>query len=166
MTLQINPEQIQLLINLLASAQEQQSTPVVTFEEQVQTRAQQVVRERIERMEKRLEPFERVNACFFLALEPHIGEAFAKFVVDSLDEGRRTNNYSTMVKVYAKIAKDMHRRNMIKAVSAIYRKHFCSPDKRHYRYQMDSIIKYATACPHCGDLAQKVQTYLDANFPD
>ena len=158
-TLTLDQDQLQLLIDLLSSVQVQGETETaeLTFEEQVEIRTQESIRGKVESYQKRLERFERINTCFTVALEQQLEPEMAKFVVENLDAGRRSNNYSTMMKVYAKV-KDTNLRNMVKVASAIYRKYFST--NKAYINQMNSIIKFSTSSDQCSQMTQQINRYL------
>lgn len=144
------------LKSLIAALTAQVQEEPENFESKVDNRTEAVVAQRL----KAIERFERVNSVFFVALEQHLDQDTANLVVECLDRGRKSNNYSSMMKAYRAVGTDIHKRNMLRMVSAIYRKHFTTGKT----YQLDSIIKYASSCDHCCDLAIKLQQYLNTNL--
>lgn len=159
-TLNLDQDQLQLLINILSSVQVQSTeteTEELTFEQQVESRTQEAIRDKMEAYQKKLEQFQRINTCFTVALEQQLSPDMAKFTVDNLDAGRRANNYSTMLKVYAKI-KDTNQRNMVKLASAIYRKYFST--NKAYISQMNAIINFSSSSDQCNKMAQQINRYL------
>lgn len=160
MEMQFSAEQLSLLAQLINAAQEQIDPEAATFDQKVNIRARANVKAKVEKYQKKLERHERINSCFLVALEQHLPTELAQYAVDNLDAGRRRSCYSTMIKVYNK-ADTLQERNMLKAASAIYRRHFTDPSNKSYIYQMNSIINFTTACDHCGQLAQQITSYLD-----
>jgi hypothetical protein len=150
-------DQVKTLIQIL-SAQVQE--PVDSFEQKIEDRTIEVLNKRM----KNLEKIEKFNALFVIALEPHLGLELAEFVVDCLNEGRKDNNrYYSFLRAYPKVRGDIHKRAMLRMVRALYQRHYTDPADKAIVSKLNSEIKYASACDHCGNLARQVQDYVQNN---
>jgi hypothetical protein len=86
-------------------------------------------------------------------ITPHFGEEMSQEILNCLDEIRRTEpDYRKFRKFYHKVA-TIENRQLLKTVSAVYRIKYCRFLKETYLSSLFSVIKYATACPHCGRFA-------------
>ena len=105
-----------------------------------------------------LAPF---NAFLMVELTPYFGGAGAKMIVDKLRRCRAIGDFRYLIPVYKMAAGDLTKRQLLKTVSAVYRYKFGgykTPDQ----YSLRSEIKYASACPHCGALANVLVHRLTA----
>jgi hypothetical protein len=96
-----------------------------------------------------LAPF---NAFLMVELTPYFGGAGAKIIVEKLRRCRAIGDFRYLIPVYKMVKGDLTKRQLLKTVSAVYRYKFGgykTPDQ----YALRSEIKYASACPHCGALA-------------
>ena len=98
-----------------------------------------------------LAPF---NAFLEVELTPYFGAKGATFIVDKLKLSLKCNNFVYLIPAYKLAKGDLHKRQLLKAVSAVYRYKFGVYDLRSSKYSLKSEIKYAKACDHCGKLAQ------------
>jgi hypothetical protein len=157
MSLNLTKSQIQSLIELLNSSIDSEQPD--NFEQKIEERTAQVLNQRIKNIEK----IEKFNALFMVALEPHVGQELAEYIVNCLNEGRNScNGYYTVAKAYHKLEGDLHKRNMLKLVRALYQRHYESDKKIISR--LNSEIKTITACDHCGQIAQQIKEYIESNF--
>ena len=147
-------EQLQLQISNLIAELDQQPQQPQSFADQVEDQTQKILDQRIERLRK----IEKFNAVFIVALKSELGLELAEFVVNTLDEGRRRKDWGIMRRVYPKLA-TLHQQKMVRVASCIYRIHW-RKDKA-YRAQLESQIRFNTACDHCGNLAQQIRDYLN-----
>lgn len=101
------------------------------------------------------EPAELVPFGAFLMVEltPYFGGKGAKFIVDKLNRCRAIGDFRYFIPVYKMTDGDLKKRQVLKVVSAVYRYKFMNV-KHHDRYGLRSEIKYAKACPDCGEFAQ------------
>lgn len=129
------------------------------FEEQVNFRTQEILNQKIQKLRRT----EQINSAFFIAIEAELGSEIAHYVVyECLNKGRLSCDYRTINSAYKKVEGNFHHRNMLKAISALYRMQFT--DDKLTIYNLRTIVKHHTACDHCGTIAKKVQEYLDKNL--
>lgn len=106
-------------------------------------------------VQQKIEQIALINATFQVILEETLGAAAAELIVKLLDKSRISNNdFHRFVGAYTLpgIKDDLHKRNLLRVVSAIYRlkvKDLSVSSQSSLR----SIVKYSTACPHCGAIA-------------
>jgi hypothetical protein len=99
-----------------------------------------------------LAPF---SAFLMVELTPYFGGAGAKLIVDRLNRCNGIKDYRFFIPIYKLAGEDLEKRQLLKLVSSVHRykfiysKHHNTPQK----YNLQSTIKYAKACPHCGALA-------------
>jgi hypothetical protein len=97
-----------------------------------------------------LAPF---SAFLMVELTPYFGGSGAKMIVDKLNRSRAIGDFRYFSPIYKIADGDLKKRQLLKVVSAVYRYKFSqlwNPD----RYALRSEIKYAKACPDCGEFAQ------------
>jgi hypothetical protein len=105
-----------------------------------------------------LAPF---SAFLMVELTPHFGGSGAKMIVEKLNRSRAIGDFRYFSPVYKIADGDLKKRQLLKVVSAVYRYKFLNvrhPD----RYALRSEIKYAKACPDCGEFAQVLVNRLIA----
>ena len=109
------------------------------------------------------EPVELAPFHAFLAVEltPYFGAAGATFIVSKLKLGRECNDFRYLIPVYRLVKGDLQKRQLLKTISAVYRYKF-GGHKNPEKYTLRSEIKYASACDHCGALAQTLINRLIA----
>ena len=109
------------------------------------------------------EPVELAPFHAFLTVEltPYFGAAGATFIVSKLKLGRECNDFRYLIPVYRLVKGDLQKRQLLKTVSAVYRYKF-GGYKNPEKYTLRSEIKYASACDHCGALAQTLVNRLIA----
>lgn len=108
-------------------------------------------------VQRNAERIELINATFQVILEETLGSAAAELIVMMLDKSRSRNDFRRFIGAYdlPGIKDDLHKRNLLRVVSAIYRlkvKDLSDAQKSSLR----SIVKYSTACPHCGTIAYQL----------
>lgn len=101
-----------------------------------------------------------------IALKQSIRDFVSPQFIEHLDmwlpKIRETNNLQQLTGVYQKFKDDIKTRQVIKLISATYRYNrlLMDGDKDPYFYvcrsNLKSQIKYATACPHCGEIAMQI----------
>lgn len=99
------------------------------------------------------------NQLVLTELTPHLGKKIAKKVVDLLDYcSRGRADFSAFRSAYRWIgSEEIEKRQLLKTIRAIYAFKFTDrTDKKSYYYSLKSEIKYATICPHCGAIANKL----------
>ena len=155
----LTKDQIKSFIAILQEELEAQS--IDEFQNKVDDRATDILNKKLNKLRR----IEKVNAIFMVALEEQLNTELAEFIVyECLNKGRIANNYGTVRKAYIKIGDDIHNRRMMYVVSALYRLQFTT-DKSMIS-QLNSTIKYNTACDHCGAIATKIKKYLDKNLAE
>lgn len=108
-----------------------------------------------------LAPF---SAFLMVELTPYFGGAGAKLIVDRLNRCNAIKDYRFFIPIYKLAGEDLEKRQLLKLVSSVHRykfiysKHHNTPQK----YNLQSTIKYAKACPHCGKLANVLYDRLVA----
>ena len=105
-----------------------------------------------------LAPF---HAWLQVELTPFFGAKSAKLIVDKLNRSRAIGDFRYFIPVYKVVEGDIEKRQLMKTVSAVYRYKF-GGFRSTEKYALRSEIKYATACPHCGSLAQSLVDRLIA----
>lgn len=106
-----------------------------------------------------LAPF---HAWLQVELTPYFGTKGAKLISDKLNRSRAIADFRYFIPVYQELVKgDLQKRQMLKAISAVYRYKF-GGYKNPEKYALRSEIKYAAACPECGALAQVMMNRLIA----
>lgn len=105
-----------------------------------------------------LAPF---SAFLMVELTPYFGGKGAKFIVDKLNRCRAIGDYRYFIPIYKMTDGDLKKRQVLKVVSAVHRYKFMNV-KNHDRYALRSEIKYAKACPDCGEFAQILVNRLTA----
>jgi hypothetical protein len=103
-----------------------------------------------------LAPF---HAWLQVELTPFFGAKSAKLIVDKLNRSRAIGDFRHFTPVYKLVESDIEKRQLMKAVSAVYRYKF-GGFRTSDKYSLRSEIKYAKACPHCGALAQTLVNRL------
>ena len=169
-----SPEQIDRLVNLLSDLlkgkivqnAEPAPQPPASFAERVDQKAEEQIEKKVKVYKKRINKVEYLNNCFRVAIEDHFDAEMTDLIVKSLDQGRKAGDWACMLSVYGKI-KDHHKRQLILALSALYRMQFIDQntknDKQRKRlYQLRSQLKYATICDTCGMIAREVTQYLES----
>ena len=130
-------------------------------------------RERWERFEKnKTEKFQRVIQFNQTSLKVEISiiESLRQLVDDeflqNLEHGfsliRKTKDLRSIKSVYSKYQHDEKLRQVLKLITCIY-KYNTETDKQYLyliKQTLKSRIKYATLCPHCGEIAKKILTNI------
>jgi len=86
-------------------------------------------------------------------LSQYFSESDAKVIVSTLEKIRRCMfpDYRDFSFIYRQVNDtEVEKRQLLLTVSALWRYKFGSGSSK---YQLKSIIKYASACPHCGRFA-------------
>lgn len=112
---------------------------------------------RIDRMTNdyilRIKDIERVNVSFEIILADFYTNEEIDLIMDRLNFCRRTNDFGCMRSVY-ELYKDVPAlRELMKAVCAMYRLNVKDYTDRSASSGDRSIVKYAMACPECGEMA-------------
>ena len=159
-TMTYTAEQIATLMNVIMeqSTPQNVSQPVLVLDPidaKIKAETDAKVSEKMTIYQQKVEQIAFVNATFQVILEETLGSAAAELIVKMLDKSRTSNNdFHRFIGAYSLpgIKDDLHKRNLIRVVSAIYRlkvKNLSDAQKSSLR----SIVKYSTACPHCGAIA-------------
>jgi hypothetical protein len=93
-------------------------------------------------------------------LSQYFSSTDAKLIVATLDKIRQQSfsDYRDFCYIYQQITfSEVEKRQLLLTVSAVWRYKFGSGTSK---YQLRSIIKYASACPHCGAFASKMMDRL------
>lgn len=155
-----------LMNNIVAQSTPQsvtQTAPVLDpIDAKIKAETDVKVAEKMAVVQQKIEQIALINATFQVILEETLGSAAAELIVKMLDKSRISNNdFHRFIGAYALpgIKDDLHKRNLLRVVSAIYRlkvKDLSNAQKSSLR----SIVKYSTACPHCGAIASALVTRL------
>ncbi len=151
-----------LMNNIVAQSTPQivsQPTPVLDpLDAKIKAETDVKVAEKMAVVQHKIEQIALINATFQVILEETLGSAAAELIVKMLDKSRISNNdFHRFIGAYTLpgIKDDLHKRNLLRVVSAIYRlkvKDLGDAQKSSLR----SIVKYSTACPHCGAIAYQL----------
>jgi len=96
-----------------------------------------------------LAPF---NAFLTVELTPYFGASDSLKIVDKLKRCRAIADYRYFCPMYKIAGEDLKKRQLLKLISAVHRYKF-GGYKNPEKYSLRSEIKYAKACPECGELA-------------
>ena len=124
---------------------------------------------RIDRManeyRQRISDIERVNVAFEIILADYYTDEEVNHIMDRLNFCRRMNDFGLMRSVY-ELYKDVPAlRELMKAVCAAYRLNVKGYEDRTAGSKDRSIVKYAMACPECGELANTmINTMISAGL--
>lgn len=160
---------VSLLSELLKGKITQNAEPAPrqpqTFAERVDQKAEEQIQKKVKNYKKKINKVEYLNNCFRVAIEDHFDSDMTDLIIKSLDQGRKAGDWACMLSVYGKI-KDHHKRQLILALSALYRMQFINQNtkdekQRKRLYQLRSQLKYATICDTCGMIAREVTQYLE-----
>ena len=105
-----------------------------------------------------LAPF---NAFLTVELTPFFGAKEATMIVEKLRRCRAIADFRYFIPMYKMAGDDLKKRQLLKAVSAVYRYKF-GGYKNPEQYSLRSEIKYAAACDDCGQLANILVNRLKA----
>jgi hypothetical protein len=105
---------------------------------------------------EQLAPF---NAFLTVELTPYFGGKEAQMIVTNLKRSYAIGDYRYFIPTYKMAGEDLKKRQLLKLVSAVYRYKF-GGYKNPEKYSLKSEIKYAKACPECGNLANTLYTRL------
>ena len=160
-------EQVAALMNTIAvQSQPQsvsQSAPVLDpIDAKIKAETDVKVAEKMAILQQKIEQIALINATFQVILEETLGSAAAELIVKMLDKSRMSNNdFHRFIGAYTLpgIKDDLHKRNLLRVVSAIYRLKVKDLSKSQ-QASLRSIVKYSTACPHCGAIAASLVTRL------
>jgi hypothetical protein len=149
--------------------------PTVTSEEQVKEIVEEttqtnsdlislvsdVTQARIDRMSgeyrQRIESIEKVNVAFELVLAEYFSNDEVDMIMNKLNFCRRISDFNYMRSIYDMYNDSPDNRELMRAICAMYRlnvKNYIDDSTESARYQDRSIVKYATSCPDCGDIAK------------
>lgn len=124
---------------------------------------------RIDRMtseyQLRIKDVERVNVAFEIILADYFTDEEINHIMGRLNFCRRMNDFGLMRSVY-ELYKDVPAlRELMKAVCAAYRLNVKGYEDRTAGSKDRSIVKYAMACPDCGELASSmINTMISAGL--
>jgi hypothetical protein len=124
---------------------------------------------RIDRMtneyQLRIKDVERVNVAFEIILADYFTDEEVNHIMGRLNFCRRINDFGHMRSVY-ELYKDVPAlRELMKAVCAAYRLNVKEYEDRSASSGDRSIVKYAMACPDCGELASSmINTMISAGL--
>lgn len=131
-----------------------------------------VTQARIDRMSdeyrQRIESIEKVNVTFEIVLSEYFHNDEVDLIMEKLNFCRRINDFNYMRSVYDLFSDVPANRQLMKAICAMYRlnvKNYVEDSTESARYQDRSVVKYAMACPDCGEGANAiVNTLLSAGM--
>lgn len=119
-----------------------------------------VTQARIDRMSgefrQRIESTEKVNVAFELVLAEYFSDDEVSLIMEKLNFCRRINDFNYMRSIYDLYNDSPENRELMRSICAMYRlnvKNYIDDSTESARYQDRSIVKYATACPDCGEVA-------------
>lgn len=126
--------------------------------EQISTiQKEQIAQQYIQKKESEMEEFH--NYLVDVVTEATGDSSFSKLAVGMLNRIRTTPQmtYQSLVSIYRDIDEDdIVKRQTMLTLSKVYRYKF----SRIKDSKIKSEIKYATKCPHCGEMAQKLVNRL------
>ena len=141
-----------------------QSAPVLDpIDVKIKEQTDKRIAERMAIAQQKIEEVARINATFQVILEDSLGAAASEQIVRMLDKSRMSNNtFHQFVGAYTLpgIKNDLHKRNLLMVVSAIYRLKVKDLSKSQ-RASLRSIVKYHTLCDHCGNIAKELVNRLE-----
>jgi hypothetical protein len=110
------------------------------------------------------------------AISDYVSPEFIEELNVGLARVRMSDDLKSLKGVYHKYRDDVKHRQVIKLISSIYRYNILlsENDKTSYFYisrsNLKSVIRYATLCPHCGEIAkqilQNIQRTKVVEFPE
>lgn len=169
--LQAGVEQVQNMLTQISTTVED-STPqgISQEQEEIQETVQinpalvslvsDVTQARIDRMSgefrQRIESTEKVNVAFELVLSEYFSDDEVSLIMEKLNFCRRINDFNYMRSIYDLYNDSPENRELMRSICAMYRlnvKNYIDDSTESARYQDRSIVKYATACPDCGEVA-------------
>lgn len=177
-TIQSQIEESQQALLLIADQIAQQAQEVQTEETEEQAKdldsdlmslISDVTEVRVDRMadeyRQRIANIERVNVTFEIVLADYYIDEEVNHIMDRLNFCRRMNDFGHMRSVY-ELYKDVPAlRELMKAVCAMYRLNVKEYEDRSASSGDRSIVKYAMACPDCGEMATTlVHSLLSADL--
>lgn len=119
-----------------------------------------VTQARIDRMSdeyrQRIESTEKINVAFELVLAQYFSDDEVNLIMEKLNFCRRINDFNYMRSIYDLYNDSPENRELMRSICAMYRlnvKNYIDDSTESARYQDRSIVKYATACPDCGEVA-------------
>lgn len=120
-----------------------------------------VTQARIDRMSEeyrqRIESIEKINVAFEIVLSDYFSDEEVSLIMEKLNFCRRINDFNYMRSIYDLYNDSPDNRELMRSICAMYRlnvKNYIDDSTESARYQDRSIVKYATACPDCGDVAK------------
>lgn len=167
-----NEEQINRLVDVLGDILKSKiSRPqqiAETFADKVEQKTEEQIEKKVTAYKKKINKVEYINNCFRVAIEDQFNPEMVELIINCLDKGRKANDWGCMMAVYGKI-KDNHKRQLILAISALYRLQFidkATKDKqiRGRMYVLQSQLRYATICDECGKIAKDITQFLESKL--
>ena len=112
---------------------------------------------KVEEYRSEVEKIERVNAAFEIVLSDYFEDGMIDMIMHKLNKCRKTSNFNYMMPIYYIFKDDRVNRNLLKALSAIYRLNVKDTNYVGSSQSSDrSIVKNATNCPDCGEAAKEM----------
>jgi hypothetical protein len=96
------------------------------------------------------------------AISDYVSPEFIEELNVGLARVRLSDDLKSLKGIYHKYRDDVKHRQVIKLISSIYRYNILlsENDKTCYFYvsrsNLKSVIRYATLCPHCGEIAKQI----------
>ena len=122
-----------------------------------------VTQARIDRMSgefrQRIESTEKVNVAFEIVLSDYFSDDEVSLIMEKLNFCRRINDFNYMRSIYDLYKDSPENRELMRSICAMYRlnvKNYTDDSTEAARSKDRSIVKYATACPDCGEVASAV----------
>lgn len=119
-----------------------------------------VTQARIDRMSdeyrQRIESTEKINVAFELVLAQYFSDDEVNLIMEKLNFCRRINDFNYMRSIYDLYSDSPENRELMRSICAMYRlnvKNYIDDSTEAARSKDRSIVKYATACPDCGEVA-------------
>lgn len=119
-----------------------------------------VTQARIDRMSdeyrQRIESTEKINVAFELVLAQYFSDDEVNLIMEKLNFCRRINDFNYMRSIYDLYNDSPENRELMRSICAMYRlnvKNYIDDSTEAARSKDRSIVKYATACPDCGEVA-------------
>lgn len=143
--------------------QEEEAQETIELDSRLISLISDVTQARIDRMTEeyrnRIESVEKVNVAFEWILAEYFSDEEVDFIMEKLNFCRRISDFGHMGSVYSIYKDSPENREAMKAICAMYRlnvKNYKEDSTQSALYNDRSIVKYATNCPDCGDLAKSI----------
>ncbi len=104
----------------------------------------------------------RLEIALVNAITDFVSPEFIAEINSGFARVRVTGDLKSLISVYHKYRDDVKHRQVIKLISSIYRYNILLSEEARSTYfyisrsNLKSVIRYATLCPHCGEIAKQI----------